>query len=298
MESRLSQTTESRPMLTIDLLAAARRTRRSRLRHPSLLLGGFLVLTLLTAVVLADFLTPHSPLSTDPSSAFAGPSRLHPLGADEFGRDLWSRVLFGARVSLRVTLTSVGVALLCGSVGGVVAAYFGGWVNLVLTSLMDLVYGFPAILLTLVVISILTPSLGNAMIAITIIFIPLFARVARATALIELGKQYVEAAQAIGVPTWRVLSHHVGPNIAVPLIVQATAMMGYAITIEAALSFLGLGAQPPTPSWGSMLASGRDLLSSTPWVAIASGGSISLAVLGFNLLGDGLRDALDPVLKV
>jgi ABC-type dipeptide/oligopeptide/nickel transport system permease subunit len=163
---------------------------------------------------------------------------------------------------------------------------------------MDLVYGFPAILLTLVVISILTPSLGNAMIAITIIFIPLFARVARATALIELGKQYVEAAQAIGVPTWRVLSHHVGPNIAVPLIVQATAMMGYAITIEAALSFLGLGAQPPTPSWGSMLASGRDLLSSTPWVAIASGGSISLAVLGFNLLGDGLRDALDPVLKV
>jgi peptide/nickel transport system permease protein len=142
----------------------------------------------------------------------------------------------------------------------------------------------------------LTPSLSNAMLAIAVIFTPLFARLARATALVELGKEYVDAAWAVGSPAWRVLLRHVLPNIAAPIAIQGTSMLSYAVTIEAALSFLGLGAQPPAPSWGSMLASGRDLLGIAPWVALASGSAISITVVGFSLLGDGLRDVLDPTL--
>jgi peptide/nickel transport system permease protein len=280
-----------------DVDPSRRQSIRRWLRHPNFAIGLALVIVVLSLAFGAGVISPYSPTSTNPAQSFARPSASHPLGTDEFGRDVLSRILHGARISLRVAFTAVGIALCLGSSAGVTVAYLGGWVDLSIMRLMDLIWGFPAILLALVIMAILTPSLSNAMLAIAVIFTPLFARLTRATALVELGKEYVEAAWAVGSPAWRVLWRHVFPNIAPPVFVQSTSVLGYAITIEAALSFLGLGAQPPAPSWGSMLASGRDLLGIAPWVALASGSAISISVIGFSLLGDGLRDALDPTLR-
>jgi peptide/nickel transport system permease protein len=229
-----------------------------------------------------------------PAVRFQGPSLAHPAGTDEFGRDVLSRLIYGARISLEVGFISVGISLLVGTALGLVGGYFGGPSDMVLSRLMDILFAFPAILLAIALMAVLGSDIRNVMIAIGIVNMPIFMRVARAATLSTRASQYVEAARTVGAGNARILGRHVLPNIAAPLIVQATLAFAWAIIAEAALSFLGLGTQPPTPSWGIMLSKGRQFMEQSPAALIFTGLAISLAVLSLNIVGDGLRDALDP----
>jgi peptide/nickel transport system permease protein len=267
------------------------------LRHGSFLVGGALVLVVLLCALLADVVSPYSPLATDSLNALKPPSAAHWFGSDEYGRDILSRVIHGARISLQVAVISVGIGAVAGSAIGLIAGYYGRLLDGVLMRLMDVLWSFPGILLAIVVMAALGPNLNSAMIAIGIIFIPIFARVARAATLVVVKNQYVEAARAMGMSDRAVILREVLPNALAPILVQTTLAISYAIILEAALSFLGLGAQPPAPSWGSMLNLGRGYMAFASWTALAPGFAIFWAVLGFNLLGDGLRDLLDPRLR-
>jgi peptide/nickel transport system permease protein len=226
-----------------------------------------------------------------------GPSAEHWLGTDELGRDVLSRVIHAAQLSMMVAILAACVGLVFGTLIGTVAAYFGGWIDLVLMRMMEILFSFPAILLAVVLMASLGTSVYNAMIAIGIIFIPGFARLARATAETVLRQQYVEAARAIGMGHVRVLGREILPNIMAPLLVEAAVAFSHAVILESALSFLGLGAQPPEASWGNMLNTGRGFMAVAPWLSLAPGMAIFITVLGFNMLGDGLRDVFDPHLK-
>jgi peptide/nickel transport system permease protein/dipeptide transport system permease protein len=221
----------------------------------------------------------------------------NPLGTDDLGRDMLARLIYGARVSLTVGLVSVGIAFFFGGLLGAVAGYYKGWLDNLIMRLMDIILAFPSILLAIVIVAYLGPGLRNAMVAIGIINIPRFARIVRASMLEESEKDYVLAARAIGTGHGRIIFNAVLPNCLAPVIVQASLGFGAAILDAAGLSFLGLGAQPPTPEWGAMIAMGRNLVLRAWWVMTFPGIAIFLAVLGFNLLGDGLRDALDPRLR-
>jgi peptide/nickel transport system permease protein len=219
------------------------------------------------------------------------------LGTDELGRDLFTRVLHAARISMTVAVTSVALAGVAGFSLGIVAAFYGGVLDSILMRLMDMIFGFPPILLALALMAVLGTELHNLILAITIVYVPTLARVSRASTLTVLTEPYVEAARSVGATNGRIMLRHVLPNIAGPLIVLLSIYMSYGILIESSLSFLGLGVQPPTPSWGSMLYIGKTYLEISPWAALAPGLSIMIAVLGFNLLGDGLQDVLDPKLR-
>jgi peptide/nickel transport system permease protein len=232
-----------------------------------------------------------------PFTRLLPPSSINPLGTDEFGRDVLSRVIFGARVSLQVGLISVSIALCGGSTLGLVAGYFGGMADTIIMRLMDVIFSFPFIVLAIAIMGVLGPNLTNAMIAIGIVYLPRFARIVRGPTLAVMQEDYITACRAIGAPHVRTMVRHVLPNVLSPLIVQTALAFSTAILNEAALSFLGLGAQPPTPSWGSMLQTGRKFMVRAPWVAVFPGLAIMITVLGFNLLGDGLRDILDPRLR-
>jgi peptide/nickel transport system permease protein len=225
------------------------------------------------------------------------PDREHLLGSDELGRDILSRLVYGARVSLAVGVLSVGISLLIGVSLGLVAGYRGGWLDEVIMRLMDGLLAFPALVLALAITAALGPSLGNAMIAIGIVGIPGFARLVRGQVLSIRALEFVEAARAAGLSDRRIILRHVAPNVLAPIIVHASLRIAFAVLTEASLSFLGLGAQPPTPSWGSMLNAGREYLEMAPWLSVAPGAAIFITTLSFNFLGDGLRDALDPRLK-
>ena len=266
-----------------------------RWRHASI--GGVIVVLITLAAIFAPLVAPYSPIDLDVSKMLMPPSSTNWLGTDELGRDILSRTIYAARVSIQVAFFAAGVGLIAGTMIGVIAAYFGGWVDLVLMRLMEVLFSFPAILLAVVLMAALGTSVFNAMIAIGIIFIPGFARLARAATQTVLRQQYVEAAQALGMSNTRILLREVTPNILAPLLVEGAAAFSYAILLESALSFLGLGAQPPDPSWGNMLATGRGFMDAAPWLSIVPGMAIFLSVLGFNLLGDGLRDAFDPHLR-
>jgi len=266
-----------------------------RWRHASI--GGVIVVLITLAAIFAPLVAPYSPIDLDVSKMLMPPSSTNWLGTDELGRDILSRTIYAARVSIQVAFFAAGVGLVAGTMIGVIAAYFGGWVDLVLMRLMEVLFSFPAILLAVVLMAALGTSVFNAMIAIGIIFIPGFARLARAATQTVLRQQYVEAAQALGMSNTRILLREVTPNILAPLLVEGAAAFSYAILLESALSFLGLGAQPPDPSWGNMLATGRGFMDAAPWLSIVPGMAIFLSVLGFNLLGDGLRDAFDPHLR-
>jgi peptide/nickel transport system permease protein len=267
-----------------------RRLRRHRLAIVGL---GFLVLLVFCALA-ADVVSPYRPLEQAMTQRLRPPSAAHLLGTDDFGRDILTRILFGSRISLQVGFVAVGIAGSIGIVLGLLSGYFGGWVDNVLMRCMDVLLAFPAILLAVTIMALLGPSTTNVMIAIGIAYIPIFARVVRGTVLTVKPNEYVEAARAAGASELRMLVQHIVPGTTGPIIVQVSLALAYAILAEAALSFLGLGTQPPTPTWGSMLSFGRDFVREAPWFTFFPGFAIFLTVLSLNLVGDGLSDALDP----
>lgn len=267
------------------------------LRHRSGTLGLLLVLVYLIVAVFAEVLAPYSPTEQHTRDRLQAPSSTYALGTDEFGRDILSRLMHGASNSLRVSILSVAVSGLLGTLIGIVTAYFGSWVDTVFMRLMDLIFAFPAILLALAISAALGPGLSNTIIAISIVYMPIFARVARGSVLQIKELEYIEATRAMGADHSRLIFVHILPNSFTPTIVQVSLALSWAMLTEASLSFLGLGTIPPDPSWGSMLSESRTMMELAPWMAIAPGMAIMFGILGFNLLGDGLRDILDPRLR-
>jgi len=260
-------------------------------------IGLAIVAVYVLLALTAEALPLRNPVQMIPASIMAGPSWSMPLGADGFGRDLLSRIVFGARLSLEVSVTAVAMALVAGSFLGLVAGYAGGWSDQLIMRTMDVLFAFPAVLLALGVVAALGPNPRNVVIAIGIVYTPIFARVVRGPVLSIKEREFVEAARALGARASRIIARHVMPNLLSVLVVQTSIALSWAVLTEAALSFLGLSAQPPAPSWGVMLNEGRQNLELAPHLAIFPGLAIMLAVLGFNLLGDGLRDVLDPRLR-
>ncbi len=265
--------------------------------RPAAVIGLVVVLAFFVIAALAPLLSPDDPVKTSWTLIRKAPSWLHWMGTDENGRDVLSRVIFGARASLLAGVISVTIAAGIGVPVGLVAGFAGGAADAVIGRIVDAMLACPFLILAIALAAFLGPSLENAMIAIGVTAAPVFMRVARGATMDAATNDYVEAARALGNPPWRVAVRHVLPNIVPPLMVQATLAIAGAILAEAALSFLGLGQQPPAPSWGSMLNSAQRFLTQAPWLAIFPGAAIFLAVLSFNLVGDGLRDALDPRAK-
>jgi len=266
--------------------------------------AGLIIITLFALTsLLAPAISPHDPVENalydqlKPPVWKEGGSTKNLLGTDDLGRDMLSRLIYGARVSLTLGIVSVGIALVCGSILGALAGYYKGWPDNVIMRIMDIILAFPYILLAIVIVAYLGPGLRNAMIAIGVINIPRFARIIRASAIEEYEKDYVTAARAVGASNRRIIFNAIFPNCLSPIIVQASLGFGEAILSGAGLSFLGLGAQPPLSEWGAMIAEGRSMILRAWWVMTFPGIAILFAVLGFNLLGDGLRDALDPRLR-
>jgi peptide/nickel transport system permease protein len=275
---------------------------RRLLRHRGAVAGLVVILLFFAAALLAPSLSPYDPLAQDLDRRLQGPAWAHPLGTDDFGRDTLSRIMYGARISLTIGFLSIGIAVAGGLVLGLVAGFYtaGRWGRLIDIAIMrtsDILLAFPAVLLAIAIVTAFGPGLRNAMLAIAIIYLPRFIRIVRASVLAEKEQTYVEAAQALGMNHRRLLFRHLLPNVIPPVIVQATLGLAEAIIEAAALSFLGLGATTPTPEWGAMLSEGRSYLRLAPWITFFPGMAIFLIVVSFNLLGDGLRDALDPRLR-
>ncbi|MCW5720989.1 MAG: ABC transporter permease [Devosia sp.] len=264
------------------------------LRNPSLLIGGVIVLTLGVIAILAPALATHGVEQMDMANRLQGPSAAHWLGTDNFGRDLWTRLAYGAQLSLGVSALAVSLSVLLGTTIGLVAGYFGGWVDMVLMRITDIFLGFPALILAMAVVAVIGPGTPNLVAAMVLVFWTEYARVIRATTLSLRSRAYVDAALTGGASHLKILFREILPNAQGPIIVLATLGFGTAIITESALSFLGFGVRPPAPTWGGTLAYGTRFLSQSPWLSFASGLTIMLACLGFNLLGDGLRDMLDP----
>ena len=271
-----------------------RRAWRRLLRRGGAMFGLAVVAFFLLIALLAPWLAPYDPVATSWSTVRAAPSGAHPFGADELGRDVLSRIIWGTRASILAGVVSVSISLALGVPIGMLAGYLGRWVDALISRITDAMLACPFLILAIALAAFLGPSLTNAMIAIGISATPIFIRLTRAQVLAAKSEDYVEAARALGNPHWRIALRHILPNIVAPLIVQATLAIAAAVIAEASLSFLGLGQQPPAPSWGSMLNTARNYVDQAPWMAIWPGLSIFLLVLSFNLLGDGLRDALDP----
>ena len=267
-------------------------------RHRLALAGALIVAGLMLMALLAPVLAPHDPVAQSLGNAFQPSSRAHPLGTDEFGRDILSRIIFGARASLLAGVVSVAIALTAGALAGLLAGYAGGVVDVTISGVMDIMLAVPGVLLAIAIVAVLGPGLLNVMVAVGISSVPAFARLARGSVMVVKESEFVDAVRALGGTTGRVLFRHILPNIAATLFVMASVYTASAILTAAGLSFLGLGAQPPTPEWGAMLSRGREYLRSAPHVATYPGIAIFVAVMGFNFLGDGLRDALDPKLRV
>ncbi len=296
------------PIPALQAVARARRQPReakpratfaSRMwRTPVAVAGVVTVGAYVAAAVFAPALSPADPLRMQPQALLAPPGAGHLFGTDQFGRDMLARMLYGSRTSLLVAFASVALALAVGGIAGVLSGYYGGALDNVLMRAMDVIFAFPAVLLAIAIMAVAGTAPSTIVLAIGIVYTPQFARVARASVLETRGLEYIEAARASGAGARRILSRHVLPNISAPLIVQTSLSLSFAILTESALSFLGLGTQPPTPSWGNMLAEARRFMVTAPWTAVFPGAAIALIVLGFNLLGDGLRDLLDPRLRL
>ena len=285
---------------TLDIEPKLRR-RKSTLR---LLLGrrasaiGFVLYTIVVlAAIFAPVIAPYDPIKIAPKIILNPPSVDHWLGTDELGRDVLTRIIFGARVSIAVSVIAITIALFFGIIFGMISGFYGGWSSSVIMRTMDALAAFPAVLLALGILSALGPGIRNAMIAIGVVYIPAFARVMRGSVLAVKQSEYVEAARASGASPAYIMRKSIFPNCISPLLVHSSIGFANAIIVEAALSFLGLGTQPPTASWGAMLNDGRNFVDQNLWYSIAAGSAIFITVLGLNLLGDGLRDVLDPRLR-
>ena len=261
---------------------------------PSLWCGGLVALALLLAALAAPLAAPYAPDQVLAGPRLAPPSAAHPFGTDVLGRDLLSRVLHGARIAIRLAALGVGISSLLGVTLGLLAGYHAGWLDQILSRAMEIWMAFPGLLLALIIVARLGPSLENAIIALGIVGAPSFYRVTRGLTLSARHAPFVEAARAVGARSGRIMLRHILPGLASPLVVLATARSGMLILAGGGLSFVGLGAQPPAPEWGALLAAGRDAMETAPWLAIYPGLCITLTVAGLNLLGDGLRDLLDP----
>jgi peptide/nickel transport system permease protein len=263
-------------------------------RHPGAAIGGTIAAFFVAIAILAPVLAPYDPMAVDWMALRAAPSAAHWFGTDEIGRDVLSRVIWGARASLLAGLVSIAIALAVGVPLGLASGYLGGWFDAVVMRVVDGMLAIPLLVLAIAMAATLGPSLFNAMIAIGLSVCPIFVRLARAQTLSAMAEEYVEAARAMGYSHVRIALRHVMPNIAPAVLVQATLGIATAIITESSLSFLGLGQQPPTPSWGSSLNTAKNFIVQAPWMSLWPGLAICLAVFGFNLLGDGLRDTLDP----
>jgi len=270
------------------------RSWRALRRSPALLAGSIIVGVIAVAALVASVASPGDPLAQHLASGAQPPSPAHPFGTDKLGRDVFARVLTGSRISLRIGFVAVGLAISAGSLVGLVAGYAGRRVDAALMGAMDVMLAFPPIILAIAITTVLGPSVTNLMIAIGIVYLPQYARLARSSALAVKEEDFVEAARAVGAGFAAILGRHILPNILAPLLVQATLGIATAELEAAGLSYLGLGARPPAPEWGAMLNEARDYWLTAPWALIFPGLAITTLVLGFNLLGDGLGDALDP----
>lgn len=269
-----------------------------QLRKNNFAIVGFVIIIFFILLgLLAPLLTHYGYEEQSLADRFQPPSSEHWLGTDDFGRDIFTRIAFGARISLQVGFFSVIGALFFGTILGIVSGYFGRWIDMLISRIFDILLAFPSILLAIAVVAIIGPSLQNALIAIAIINIPIYGRLVRSKVISLREEEFIMAAKAQGMKDGRILAHHILPNSMAPIIVQSTLGFGTAILDAAALGFLGLGAQPPLPECGKMLADSREYIQLAPWTLIVPGVSIMLVVLGFNLIGDGLRDALDPKMK-
>jgi peptide/nickel transport system permease protein len=270
---------------------------RPALRNGLVLFGAGIIVAMVVLATLAGVVAPYDPTDMKVADALKRPSLAHPFGTDRFGRDVLSRTIYGSRIALGVAISSIGIALVIGTILGLLGGYLGGATDLVIGRAMDVLFSFPTLILAIGIAAMLGPGLDNAALAIAVVYAPLFSRVVRGPVIAERAKEYALAALGLGAGGFRVVCFHILPNVLAPLIVQASVSLAYAILTEAALSYLGLGTQPPAPSWGTMLNEGRTYLETAPWMSIFPGLAIMLAVLGFNLLGDGLRAALDPQLR-
>lgn len=282
-----------------SVVAARRFEVGRRLARSRGAVGGLVILVLVVLLAaLASVIAPFDPIGIDPAHALYSPGLPYLFGTDQYGRDVFSRVVFGSRVSLMVGPMAVGIALAPGITIGLLAGYYGRWVDGLLMRLVDVMLAFPGILLALGIVAVLGPSLSSLMVAVGISSIPTYARLTRGSVLAARQNLYVDAARVVGASDGAILLRHILPNVVAPIIVVATLGVGSAILVAATLSFLGLGSQPPTPEWGRMLSEGRQYLREQWWIATFPGLAIMLTVLALNMLGDGLRDALDPRLKV
>ena len=284
----LARSPRARPWAVLRRAAAAR-------------LAPFGVAVLLTALVvaaLAPVISPHNPLKQNLDDVLARPSVHHPLGTDNVGRDVLSRVIWGTRISLVAGFASVAIALAVGGLLGLTAGYAGGRTDGLVMRLMDAVLSFPPLVLALALGAVLGAGLTGVVIALGVVYTPTFARLMRGQVLSITAREYVDAARALGAPGWRIAWHHVLPNATAPIVIQASLSVAFAILAEASLSFLGLGIQPPAASWGSMVNAGRGYLQQAPWIVFGPGAALFVTVVGLNFVGDALRDALDPRLKV
>ncbi len=267
------------------------------LRNPVAMAGGVVVILLIVVALAAPHLAPYDPIHQDLASSLAGPSMKHLAGTDVHGRDIFSRIIYGTRISLRIGFLGMLLGCTVGVILGLVAGYYGGWADTIIMRLMDVQLAFPGLLVAICIIAIIGPGLENVIVAVGIFSVPLFARVTRGQVLSLKEQDFILAARMMGAQDGRIMLNHLLPNAVAPLLVLCTLRIATAILTAASLSFLGLGAQPPIPEWGAMLSDGRAYLSIAPHVATTPGLAILITVLAFNLLGDGLRDALDPRLK-
>ena len=284
--------TGSGPDLELALAAL-----RGYLRHPGLAIGTIILLALLIVAIIAPWIAPYPPLKTNMSNTLAPMSATHWLGTDQFGRDVLSRILLGTQVSLKVAFAVVALSLITGTLVGALAGFAGGWIERITVVIIDILLAFPGFLFALALVAARGSSLELVIVAVSIAFTPRVAAVMRSVVLTIKPRPFIEASRAIGMTETCILLRHVIPNALPPVIVVATISAATAILAEAGLSFLGLGVQPPTPTWGNIIADGNSLITTNPWISLSAGFSIALAVIGFNLLGDGLRDTLDPQMR-
>ena len=270
---------------------------RELMRQKSALIGASILIFFILIAIFAPIVATHDPRNADVTARLQGWSQEHYFGTDKVGRDIFSRIVYGSRISIKVGLVAMTFSISIGALLGILAGYYGGWIDNIIMRIMDMMLAMPSILLAMVIVTILGQSLTNAIIAVSIVYIPQYARILRASVLTIREQDYVTAAHAIGVSDFRILTRAILPNCLAPLIVQATLGMGAAILDAAGLSFLGLGAEIGEPEWGAMLNENRALIRRAPWTVMTPGIAIFLIVLGFNLLGDALRDVLDPQVK-